>query len=80
MDYTYERFADRQVFKFKLYDSPARISIRLGPLSPNNVTTAAFFNGNSVDFSEEFSGDSRWVWVRGIDEREGTVEIIICLG
>ena len=55
--------------------APADLDIRLGPFPTDARVTAAFVNGACVGFDSYVSGDSRWVWLRGIRGSEVSASV-----
>lgn len=71
--YQYQRQGDTQTFKYSLENQPQQVSVRLGPIAETAV--AATLNGKPIESDCITSGDSRWVWIRNISEKAGTIVI-----
>lgn len=73
LSYSYNRNAGEEIFEFSLDAPVKRISIRLGPVPNGKEVTEATLNGKKVSFEKLASGDSNWIWVHGLNGKDGKI-------
>ena len=71
--YTYAKNSGQHTFTFRLERPVAALSVRLGPIPRDRTIASVAFDGKVVPFEPIDSGDSRWVWVRGLSRASGAV-------
>lgn len=80
ISYVYDRgereSASEHTFSFELQHPVDRLSIRLGPYSPDTRIERAYWNGSEIPFACIDSGDSRWVWVSHLSGKSGIIRIV----
>ncbi len=73
--YTYERYEDRQAFRFEFENPVEGMRLRLGPIPRGKVVDTAYFNDKAIAVETLESGDSHWVWVQNLNGISGNVVI-----
>jgi len=75
--YTFERTEDALRFTFALERPVDALSVRLGPLPAGKKAAAASLDGRTVPLAQQRSGDSEWVWIRGMSGQTGTITVTL---
>ena len=75
MDYEYSRNDNAQEFTFHFDQRPVVFSVRLGPLPARKRVARATLDRKKMDFQEQHSGDSDWVWVKDLAGQSGKLRI-----
>ena len=66
LEYVIERVEGSLKLITKLSDESA-LDIRMGPIDVDAKVKSVTVNGEKVAFESYLSGDSRWVWIRGLN-------------
>lgn len=73
ISYQYNRTAESQTFNFQFSQRASSLSVRLGPIPAGKQVTGATLDGSAYPFELQQSGDSNWVWLRGLNCKTGQI-------
>lgn len=77
ISYQYLRSAASQSFSFQLSQRASAVSVRLGPIPAGKQVTGVTLDGSKYPFETQQSGDSSWVWIRGINSQSGQIVLAL---
>lgn len=76
LEYTLERTEGTMVLRASTSEDTS-LDVRMGPMPVDAKVSGVTVNGEEVTFESYLSGDSRWVWVRGLEGRAFDVTVRI---
>ena len=77
INYSYKRSDTNQTFVYELSQHPSKLNIRLGPLPAGKHVSSVLVDETKSPFEVLQSGDSSWVWVRGITAQKAQVTVVL---
>ncbi len=73
ISYQYTRSESSQSFHFELSQRASAVSLRMGPIAAGKKVKGVTVDGSTTPFVLEPSGDSNWVWIRGITAKQADI-------